>query len=68
MRSFTIIFILSFSLVQAQEKERILFIGNSFTFYWNLPNQVEQMSAEKNLEWDIVQSTEGGASLRDHWQ
>lgn len=68
MRSFTIIFILSFSLVQAQEKERILFIGNSFTFYWNLPNQVEQMSAEKALEWDIVQSTEGGASLRDHWQ
>lgn len=68
MRSTVIVFILGFALAQGQDKERILFIGNSFTFYWNLPSQVEQMSVEKGLEWDIVQSTESGATLRDHWQ
>ena len=26
--------------------EKILFIGNSFTFYWNLPSQIEKMSIE----------------------
>ena len=54
--------------LQAQEKERILFIGNSFTFYWNLPSQVEQMALEKGLQWEITQTTASGASLRDHWQ
>ena len=54
--------------LQAQEKERILFVGNSFTFYWNLPSQVEQMAKERGLLWDVEQTTASGASLRDHWQ
>ena len=66
---YLIISIILFSQVtNAQKKEKILFVGNSFTFYWNLPSQVEKMALEQNLPWDVYQSTSGGASLRDHWQ
>lgn len=60
--------ILSFYFVDGQEKQKILFVGNSFTFYWNLPSVVEKMAEEKGLNWDIYQSTEGGATLKDHWE
>ena len=68
MRSiFLLLYLLTMEL-QAQEKERILFVGNSFTFYWNLPSQVEQMAKERGLLWDVKQATASGASFRDHWQ
>ncbi len=68
MRSVLFFFCLLTMGLQAQEKERILFVGNSFTFYWNLPSQVEQMAKERGLLWDVEQTTASGASLRDHWQ
>jgi len=56
-----------FSSIFSQNKEKILFVGNSFTFYWNLPSIVESMAAEKEIYLDIHQSTAGGASLKQHW-
>lgn len=56
------------NLLMAQNQEKILFVGNSFTFYWNLPSQVEQMAKQQQIQWEITQSTAGGATLRDHWQ
>ena len=56
-----------FSSIFSQNKEKILFVGNSFTFYWNLPSIVESMAAEKEIFLDIHQSTAGGASLKQHW-
>ena len=47
--------------------QKILFVGNSFTFYFNMPLVVESMAKEKGIEIDIYQSTAGGASLKDHW-
>jgi len=47
--------------------EKILFIGNSFTFYWNLPSQVEKMSIERGLNWDIKHFTVPSATLKIHW-
>ena len=35
--------------------EKILFIGNSFTFYWNLPLVVESMANERGYNFDIIQ-------------
>ena len=52
---------------QDKNKENILFIGNSFTFYWNLPLVVEAMANERNYNYDITQSTASGSSLKDHW-
>jgi hypothetical protein len=54
---------LSFQIVN----EKILFIGNSFTFYWNLPSQVEKMSIERGLNWDIKHVTAPSATLEIHW-
>ena len=47
--------------------ERILFIGNSFTFYWNLPSQVERMSIERGLNWDVKHFTLPSATLKTLW-
>ena len=47
--------------------EKILFIGNSFTFYWNLPSQVEKMSIERGLNWEVSHFTVPSARLKDHW-
>ena len=42
-------------------------IGNSFTFYYNLPMTIEQFSKYKGLNWEVHQSTAGGASFKHHW-
>ena len=68
MRYLTILLILLLQISRAQKQEKVLFVGNSFTFYWNLPSQLEKMAQEQNLDWDVNQSTAGGATLRDHWQ
>ena len=65
LKSLVQLFIL-FTFISAQDK--ILFIGNSFTFYWNLPSLVESMAKEKGIILDIYQSTAGGATLKDHWE
>lgn len=73
-RKILIVWILLFawqSSLQGQQeppKERILFVGNSFTFYWNLPKIVELMAQQRQLNWDIDQATLGGASLEQHWK
>lgn len=51
----------------AQEKEHILMVGNSFTFYYNLPMTLELMAQDKGLQWVVHQSTAGGATLKQHW-
>ena len=64
LKYFLQLFIL-ITFISAQEK--ILFIGNSFTFYWNLPSLVESMAKDKGIYLDIYQSTAGSATLKDHW-
>ena len=46
--------------------EKILFIGNSFTLYWNLPSQVEKMSIERGINWDITHFTVPSSTLKEH--
>ena len=67
MRVLLIAIILFPHIMMGQKKEKILFVGNSFTFYWNLPSQVEKMGEEQNIYWEVTQSTAGGATLKDHW-
>jgi len=66
-KSILVLVVLYTTLVFSQDKEEILFVGNSFTFYWNLPSVIQKMSEERNLNWNIIQSTAGGASLKQHW-
>lgn len=43
---------------------KILFVGNSYTFFWNMPAVVEYMG--KSLNWEVRQSAAGGATWEDH--
>lgn len=55
---------------QADGLLRVLFIGNSLTYYNNLPRMLEQLAASSNvprkLETRLVAF--GGATLRSHWE
>ena len=52
----------------AQKKEHVLMVGNSFTFYYNLPITIEQLAKSKGLNWEVHQSTASGATLKQHWK
>ncbi len=60
-------FFLSFSAF-AQAPEKVLFVGNSYTYFWNLPQQVAAMAKSRDLTIDTWQSTSGGTSLAQHWR
>ena len=45
----------------------VLFIGNSFSFYWNMPTLFEKIAESEGVIFDVHSATESGASLKDHW-
>ncbi len=56
---------------QAQSKDtlRVLFVGNSYTYFWNLPQTVQTMaSADKAVVLIARQSTAGGTTWKQHWE
>ena len=53
----------------SQSEKSVLFIGNSYTYFWNLPQNVAAMSAENSKTLlKTKQSTAGGATLGQHWR
>lgn len=52
----------------AQAPEKVLFVGNSYTYFWNLPQQVAAMAQSRDLSIHTSQSTSGGTSLAQHWR
>ncbi len=68
---FISLFLSSIGVAYAQTEkapEKVLFVGNSYTYFWNLPLQVEAMAKSKGIELSALQSTAGGANLNEHWQ
>lgn len=65
---FYIIILFPFFLI-AQKKEplKILFVGNSFTYYWNMPQLVAAMAESQEKTVEIYQSTVGGSNLEQHF-
>ena len=55
--------------VSAQEKKviSVLFIGNSYTYFWNMPQVLQAMGESQGIEISTRQSTAGGTSLHQHW-
>ncbi|MCX2743635.1 DUF4886 domain-containing protein [Mangrovivirga sp. M17] len=47
---------------------KVLFVGNSYTYFWNLPQVVEEMAKTQDFPMIARQSTEGGTSLEQHWK
>ena len=68
MRVYLFLFLCcTFFSLYTQDKKEILFVGNSFTFYWNLPKLVEDMAKSRGLNWKVSQSTSSGVTLEQHW-
>lgn len=51
-----------------QPVEKVLFVGNSYTYFWNLPQQVAAMANSRDQGIETSQSTSGGTSLAQHWR
>ena len=49
-----------------EKQMNILFIGNSFTFYNEMPNMVEEMGLSNNWDITVEQIAYGGYSLSDY--
>ncbi|WP_286786263.1 MULTISPECIES: SGNH/GDSL hydrolase family protein [Pseudomonas] len=58
-----------FSQAQAGEPLQVLFVGNSYTFYNQLPLMVRQMSVEAKQPraLEVKDVTVAGSSLKQHW-
>lgn len=56
--------------VQSQHStpEKVLFVGNSYTYFWNLPQQVSAMATERGIKMETRQSTAGGSNWGHHWR
>ncbi len=53
---------------QDAEAKKVLFVGNSYTYFWNLPQQVTAMAESREQAIVTRQSTSGGVHLGQHWR
>lgn len=62
--------LLLFSLSASGQSDttRVLFIGNSFTYFFNLPQVVQSMAETQGKVIITRQSTVGGSTLEQHWK
>ncbi len=64
-----IIFFGSFRVsAQSPSPNKVLFIGNSYTYFWNLPQQVAALAEHQDISLQTRQSTSGGSNLGQHWK
>jgi len=48
---------------------RVLFVGNSYTYFWNLPQTVQAMGQASGNTFVLArQSTAGGVTWKQHWE
>ena len=68
-RKFCLLLLLLPALLISQENnpEKVLFVGNSFTYFWNMPQMVEAMAKDQGVDLKTSQSTVGGSNLSQHW-
>jgi hypothetical protein len=55
-------------LGQTQDTVRVLFVGNSYTYFWNLPQLLAAMGESQGVPILTRQSTVGGSNLEEHWK
>lgn len=53
---------------QEAAPKKVLFVGNSYTYFWNLPQTVQAMAKEKKVDLTTRQSTSGGVHWGHHWR
>lgn len=67
---FSFLLFFGFVLLHAQEEtpNKILFVGNSYTYFWNLPHTVDLLAESEDIDITTKQSTAGGANWAHHWK
>ncbi len=63
-----ILFLSNGLLAQEKTPLKVLFVGNSYTYFWNLPQQVQAMASAKGYDISTRQSTAGGVNWGQHWR
>src|SRR5690606_7354717 len=58
----------SLNAQQVEDPVKILFVGNSFTFFWNMPQLVSAMAKTQDFHMEVRQSTVSGSNLEQHWK
>jgi len=58
----------NFSQTKENKAIKVLFVGNSFTYFFNLPQVVSSMAKSQGVEIITRQSTVGGSNLEEHWK
>jgi len=53
---------------QQATPQKVLFVGNSYTYFWNLPQVVAAFATDQNIPLSTQQSTAGGSNLGHHWR
>lgn len=67
--SFLFMLILLAESVKGQDETiKILFVGNSYTYFWNLPQMVEVMGDSNGFDLMTRKSTAGGVTWKQHWE
>ncbi len=66
MRTLLLILLAISTVSFAQEQKKILFIGNSLTFFNEMPQTIQKMMDEQKINIKIDQSTYNGFDLTDH--
>lgn len=56
------------SFAQESQYKSVLFVGNSYTYFWNLPQNVALMAEAAEIPLKTRQSTVGGINLGTHWR
>lgn len=65
---FSLFFIKTCLLGQTKDTIRVLFVGNSYTYFWNMPQLLSAMAATQHKVIITRKSTAGGAYLKEHWE
>lgn len=61
-------FVFTNAFAQEHSPKRVLFVGNSFTYFYNLPQVVSAMATSQDWALETRQSTVGGSNLEQHWK
>jgi hypothetical protein len=54
--------------VRSQAPTRVLFVGNSYTYFHNLPEMVVKLAAARRQKVEARMVAPGGWRLKDHWE
>lgn len=63
-----IVFLISQAAAAQKDTTRVLFIGNSLTYFFNLPQVIHSMAQTQGQVIITRQSTVGGSNLEQHWK